>query len=200
MQRPETPAPLPRTARFGISQGMIEILGVSRRRVGTGAVLGALLGLAGCGGSDVPEPSATTESAPERPAGSVDACGLLTAEEIGGVMGASPGEPQAGPSQMGDCTWPSSSGSGPLVTLELTQSGYSTFEAFVASYQSEFGGEEPSRDQYRPVVGLGDWAMYVVDDGLLQIHRAGRMLLIGTSPAGEEQAVGLGQKAITRLP
>jgi hypothetical protein len=113
-------------------------------------------------------------------------------------MGASPGAPQAGQTEL--CTWPSSSGSGPLVQVELTESGFSTFEAFVSSYQTEFGGEEPPRERFRPIDGLGDWAMYVVDDGLLQIHRAGRMLVIVTTPAGEEQAVALGQKAIARLP
>jgi hypothetical protein len=84
--------------------------------------------------------------------------------------------------------------------VELTQSGFATFEAFRSSYQTEFGGEEPPPTRFKPIQGLGDWAMYVVDDGQLQIHRAGSMLLIGTTPPGEEQAVALGQKAIARLP
>jgi hypothetical protein len=170
----------------------------SGRRLGARVVLGALLGLTGCGGSETPERSAATESAPSPPAGGGEACGLLTTEEIAGVMGASPGAPQTG--STGACTWPTSSGSGTLVQVELTESGFSTFEAFVASYQSEFGGEEPSRQHYRPVEGLGDWAMFVVDDGQLQIHRAGRMLLITTSPAGEERAASLGRMALARLP
>jgi hypothetical protein len=178
---------------------MIEILKASKRIVGPCAVGIALIGFAGCGGSQ-PEPAATTtEDAATAPASASEACGLLTAEEIGGVMGASPGAPQPGPSGTESCNWPSAAGSGPIVEVWLSPSGYSNFEAFVASYQSEFGGEEPSRDQYRPIDGLGDWAMYVVDDGELQIHRAGRMLQVTTSPPSEERAVALGQKAVARL-
>jgi hypothetical protein len=82
----------------------------------------------------------------------------------------------------------------------MSDSGFASFDGFVASYQAEFGGEEPPREYYRPIEGVGDWAMYVADENALQAFKGGRMLQVGTNPPEEAQAIALAQKAIQRLP
>jgi hypothetical protein len=84
--------------------------------------------------------------------------------------------------------------------VTYSESGFASYDGFVASYQAEFGGEEPPREYYRPIEGVGDWAMYVADENALQAYKGGRMLQVGTNPPDEAQAVALAQKALARFP
>ncbi|MGH9388487.1 MAG: hypothetical protein ACRD1Z_02660, partial [Vicinamibacteria bacterium] len=84
--------------------------------------------------------------------------------------------------------------------LTTSDTGFASYDGFVASYQAEFGGEEPPREYYRPIEGVGDWAMYVADENAVQAFSGGRMLQVATNPPDEGQALALAQRAIPRLP
>ncbi len=161
-----------------------------------------LAGLTSCRGSEAPPsesaPASTTAAEQKAPASGT--CALLTAEEIQEVLGKATGAPQS-PAGTEDCLWPSAEDpSSTLVRATLSDSGFASFDGFVASYQAEFGGEEPPREYYRPIEGVGDWAMYVVDENAIQVFKGGRMFQVGTNPPDEAQAIALAQKAVPRLP
>jgi hypothetical protein len=163
--------------------------------------LAAFTACVSCGGSEAPpaqtesaKPAAGTASAP------TGTCALLTAGEIQEVLGKAAGAPQ--PLEGTEvCTWPSAEDpSTTLLRLTFTDSGYPSYEGFVSSYQAEFGGEEPPKQYFRPIEGVGDWAMYVADENALQVYKGGRMLQVGTVPPDEQQAIALAKKAVPRLP
>jgi hypothetical protein len=159
-----------------------------------------LAGLTSCGGSEAPQsaPPGETASGPESAASPT--CALLTADDIQAALGKAPGAPQA-PAGTQDCLWPAADDpSTNLVRLAYSDSGYSSYEDFVTSYQAEFGGEQPPTEYYRPIQGVGDWAMWVSDENALQVYQGGRMLQVGTTPPDEQQALALAQKALPRLP
>jgi hypothetical protein len=87
-----------------------------------------------------------------------------------------------------------------LVRLTVSDSGYATYDAFVASYGAEFGGEQPPREYYRPIEGVGDWAMFVADENAVQVFQSGKMVQVVTSPPDENQSVALARKVLPRLP
>ena len=158
-----------------------------------------LAGLTYCGGSEAPQSEPASAGTSEPQAAASGTCSLLTADEIQEVLGNAPGAPQS-PEGTEDCLWPSADDpSSTLVRLTISDSGFASFDGFVASYQAEFGGEEPPREYYRPIEGVGDWAMYVADENALQAFKGGRMLQVGTNPPDEAQAIALAQKAIPRL-
>jgi hypothetical protein len=161
-----------------------------------------LLLVAGCGGSETsPPPESGSESAAAPAAGSPSGtCALLTAEDIQEVTGQAPGAPSAPPGT-DDCQWPSASApSTTLVRLTVSDSGYDTYDTFVASYGAEFGGEQPPREYYRPIEGVGDWAMYVADENAVQVFQRGKMVQVVTTPPDENQSVALARKVLPRLP
>jgi hypothetical protein len=162
-------------------------------------------GLLSCGGSDAPKggsgSSASSETpVAEAPAAASSSCAILTADDIREVLGKAPGAPQT-PVGTEQCIW--SSADDPsviLVRLTTSDSGYASYDAFVASYAAEFGGEQPPAEYYRPIQGVGDWAMYVADESAIQVFKGGRMLQVAPNPPNEEQALALAQKAVPRLP
>ncbi len=165
-------------------------------------VLCAVLGLSiQCGGPAAQKETAKPESAkPETStAPNANVCGLLTAAEIEQVLGSAPGEPRAGTDGLGDCTWPAADGSSTVLTLKLSTTDLGSYDAFVRSYQTEFGGEEPSPEYYHRIQDLGTWAMYVVDDGAVRIYKGDRRLEVAPVPADEAKAVALGRMAAARL-
>jgi hypothetical protein len=99
-----------------------------------------------------------------------------------------------------DCVWSAADDpSAILVRVTTSDSGYATYDAFVASYSAEFGGEQPPTEYYRPIEGVGDWAMYVADENAIQVFKGGRMLQVAPNPPNEAQALALAQKAAPRL-
>jgi len=161
-----------------------------------------LAGLISCGGSEAPpgESDSPGTAAPEPQAAASGTCALLTAEEIQEVLGKATGAPQT-PEGTEDCIWSSADDpSSTLVRLTTSDSGFASYDGFVASYQAEFGGEQPPTEYYRPIEGVGDWAMYVADENALQAFKGGRMLQVGTNPPDEQQAIALAKKAVPRLP
>jgi hypothetical protein len=161
----------------------------------------AVTAFASCGRSEAPPAeTASTEPATGTAPAPAGTCALLTAGEIQEVLGKAPGAPQ--PLEGTEvCTWPSAEDpSTTLLRLTFTDSGYPSYEAFVSSYQAEFGGEEPPKQYFRPIEGVGDWAMYVADENALQVYKGSRMLQVGTVPPDEQQAIALAKKALPRLP
>ena len=161
-----------------------------------------LAGLTSCGGSEAPpaEPASAGTASSEPQAAAAATCALLSAEEIQEVLGKAPGAPRA-PEGTKDCVWPPADDpSSTLVRVTTSDSGFASYDGFVASYQAEFGGEQPPTEYYRPIDGVGDWAMYVADENAVQVFKGGRMLQVGTNPPDEQQAIALAQKAAPRLP
>jgi hypothetical protein len=158
-----------------------------------------LAGLTSCGSSEAPKAETASAETTTAPAVS-GSCALLTVEEIQEVLGKTPGAPQT-PEGTQDCIWSSADDpSSTLVRLTTSDSGYASYDGFVSSYQAEFGGEQPPTDYYRPIEGVGDWAMYVADENALQAFKGGHMLQVGTNPPDEQQAIALAQRAVPRLP
>jgi hypothetical protein len=164
-----------------------------------GCALAALLLLTGCGGSEPPPAETETEtSAPEpAPAATTDVCALVTAEEIQEVLGEAPGAPEASSAGLGGCRWPSASSSATLLEMSVAPTSLKSYDDFVADYGREFGGENPSKEYYRPHEGVGDWALYRKDDGVLQVYVGDRMLQI---VAPEEKSVAIAAMALSRFP
>jgi hypothetical protein len=167
-------------------------------------VVAGLTACASCGSSEAPRgESASNETAApaaETQAAASGTCALLTAAEIQEVLGQAPGAHQA-PEGTQDCIWSSADDpSSTLVRLTTSDSGLASFDSFVISYQAEFGGEEPPREYFRPIEGVGDWAMYVADENALQVFKGGRMLQVATNPPDEARALELAKRAIPRLP
>jgi hypothetical protein len=158
--------------------------------------------LTSCGGSGAPQgETASAPAAAEPAAAASGTCALLTSAEIQEVLGKAAGEPQTREGVPGECIWRSADDpSTTLVRLTFSDSGYESYDGFVSSYAAEFGGEQPPTEYYRPIEGVGDWAMYVADENALQVFQGGRMLQVGTNPPDEQQALALAQKAIPRLP
>jgi hypothetical protein len=162
-----------------------------------------LAGLSSCGGSEAPRSeTASSETATESAAGAPASgtCGFLTADDIQTTLGKASGAPR-NPEHTQDCIWPAADDpSTTLVHLRFSDSGYASYDDFVASYQAEFGGEQPPIEYYRPVEGVGDWAMWIADENALRVFQGGRMLQVSASPPDEQQAIALAQKALPRLP
>ncbi len=160
-----------------------------------------LIGFVSCGGSQAPEGEPPSTEAPaEAPATTFAGCALLTAEEIQEVLGRAPGAPQ-NPVGTEECIWSSADDpSSILVRLATSDSGYASYDGFVASYSAEFGGEQPPTEYYRPIQGVGDWAMYVADENAIQVFKGGRMVQVAPNPPNEAQALALAQRAAARMP
>lgn len=156
--------------------------------------------LTSCSGSEAPRAETASAETATEPAAASGTCAFLTAAEIQEVLGRAPGAPQ--PTEgTEDCLWPSAEDpTTHLVRLRFSSSGYASYDSFVSSYQAEFGGEQPPAEYYRPIEGVGDWAMYVADENAIQVFKGGRMLQVGMNPPDEQQAIALAQKAVPRLP
>lgn len=155
----------------------------------TGIALSCVL--AACSGGDEGASSEAPEAEPR-----ADLCALLTESDIEEVLGAAPGAPSPGDEGLGECSW----GTGPSVVLSLEEASLSSFDDFVYEYGVEFGGENPPRDRFHPVDGIGDWAMYVADDHMVRAFRGDEVLEVSSSGAEEEQVVDLAKRAMSRLP
>ncbi len=148
----------------------------------------------GCGGS---EPSGGTDAPAPDPEPRADLCSLLTASDIEESLGKLAGDPAPGDEGLGQCAW----GSEPAVRLTLETASLSSFDDFVVVFGEEFGGEDPPREQFHPVDGVGgDWAMYVAEHDMVRAFRGGQVLEVSSVGAEEAQVVDLATRAMARLP
>ena len=159
-------------------------------------MLAFLFTLAGCGGGGEDTEGTNAPAAAPR----VDLCALLTADEIEGALGERPGAATPGEEALGQCTWAATEGDDPLVVLTLERAVLSSFDDFVAAFGEEFGGEDPPRDQFHPVDGVGDWAMFLADDHMVRAFRGDRVLELSAPGAEEARIVELAKIAMGRLP
>lgn len=149
-----------------------------------------------CGGGDSSTPPREETAAPP----SVDLCGLLTPTDIEDAIGTSVGEPTSGTEGKGQCTWPKADGSGAAVVLVLDDADFDSFDDFVTDFGVQFGGENPPRDRFHPVEGLGDWAMYQGDDDMVRVFVDDEELDVTANGAEEAQIADLAGRAIARMP
>lgn len=151
-----------------------------------------------CGGGGAPGESAASSGEAEPSAPAVDVCGFLTPADIEEVLGTAPGEPEAGDEGMGECSWSAADGSGSLVRLTLDGAILHSFDDFVMDYGEEFGGENPPRELFHPVEGLGDWAMYVADDSAIRVFRGDEVLEVRSEAAkgDEDLLTTLAERAV----
>jgi hypothetical protein len=142
----------------------------------------------------------SSEASPEA-APRADLCVLLASTDIEQVLGASPGAPQAGDDDLGQCVWEAADGSGTLVELTLDEALLGSFDEFVTAFGEEFGGENPPRAEYHPVDGVpGDWAMYVAEEHMVRAFRGEHVLEVSSPAAEEAQVIDLATRAMGRLP
>lgn len=162
--------------------------------------------LAGCGGGP-PEsaPSAAQPAAPAAPAASAPAagalelpalCDWLTMEEVSGLVGGDPAVTTA-PAILGGCQWLSAAGM-PVLQLTVVANSASSGDEYARRLAEEMG--EAWRDEdLKPVAGLGDFAFYTADVGMLQVFRGQRTLqVIVGGEAGEAQATAVAGRLLTR--
>lgn len=141
----------------------------------TATSMAALILLTGCGDGKSAPPDASLET--------IDACALLTAEEIKKATGITPGAPQdqsgSGPPM---CIWPSQDGSYPFgVNLLVAPSlDYTSFDAALAEWQESARDMDMEFDtaDYQEVDGPGDVNAWLREAGMLQAHRGDRMVQI----------------------
>lgn len=139
-------------------------------------------------GGETPSTTAATDVA--------DLCDLLTAEEIETALGSGAGATTPGD---GSCEWAGADGSEPVVRLRFTDSKLMSYADFVADFNAEFGGEEPDREEYMPVEGIGDWAMYVAEGHVLEVHVGENMFRVQTSAQSHEAAIEVAKIALPRI-
>lgn len=161
-------------------------------------MLVSLVFVAGCGGGGAPGESSAPSVEAEARAPAVDVCAFLSAADIEDVLGTAPGEPEPGSDDLGECSWAAADGSGSLVHLSLDEALLDSFDDFVMEFGRDFGGENPPRDRFHPVEGLGDWAMYVGDDSAIRVFRGDRELEVRSEAAkgNEETLKALAERAV----
>jgi hypothetical protein len=135
----------------------------------------------------------------------VDACTLLTADEIGRMLGEEIGAPRHAPDANGPvstCQWPSLGDEPlmPFVQVSITSSTASSYDDWMAGMARETG-QELDAAEHPPVGEIGDWAVYVVDSRTLIVAVGPRMVHVVVDPysAGVE-AIALAEVALRRLP
>ena len=166
------------------------------------ALLGAVLSLAACGGSDA-------ETSPSVAIQEIDACALLTAAEVEAATGVSPGPPEAVRISGGPpiCNWPAADGSNAafLTVLVAPTRHFESYDAALAMWQESAAGAGMDFDpaDYEEVEGVGDVGAWLREAEMLQAHRGDRMVQVATRVAPDrdvrQASIELARHALTRL-
>jgi hypothetical protein len=164
------------------------------------ALLAVVLGA--CGGDT---PSAPPSTALDE----VDACALLTAEEIEEATGIAPGAPDdSGPASGPPmCNWPAADNSHPFAVslLVAPSDNYTSFDGALARWQesAEGMGMEFDANDYQEVEGPGTVNSWMEEAGMLQAHRGNRMVQVFAQVApdrdGLAASTALARHAMARL-
>lgn len=167
-----------------------------------GLLIGMLAAAVGaCAGGDGSENAAPGAAASSASTGSVDACALLTSEEIEEVMGWAPGAPDGTPGAVGSrCRWEAASGDLRSVDLMLMTRAPSNYEQL----ESEVRGSGDDMLPHVERVSLGDFAVWggTVDGyGMLFIVKSGKALNVAsTGPgSGREKSSAIATRALARV-
>lgn len=148
-------------------------------------VVVALFGLTAC--SESTPNDAATEAAPLAAEATLDACGLLTAQDIVDVMGWSPGTPDGRPgTQLSQCRWTEPGDGLRFVDLLISTAGTSTYEELEARMR------ETGAETIGPIerVDVGDFAGWggTPQFGMLQTVRRGRLVNVSARGAADGNA------------
>ncbi|HXE80516.1 MAG TPA: DUF3558 family protein [Vicinamibacterales bacterium] len=175
-------------------------------RVGSAAAVALVLGLWGCGGGDPSDrPSASSGGARadrQDELTEMDACALLTVEEIEAATGHAPGKGEDPVKEVESaapmCTWPSADGKVPqVVQLLISWSGATDYE----SYRDAMVKEGVAN--LRKVDGAGRFAVLLEDMNLVQAfgerYMVQTMVSAGDGKDPVEGAVALARAAMDRL-
>jgi len=136
----------------------------------------------------------------------VDACALLTAAEIGGMLSVEIGTPRQAPGTspggpISTCQWPAA-GDDPLtpfVQVSVTPNAASSSDEWMADMAREMGSAFDA-DEHPRVDGIGDWAVYAAEDRTLIVAAGPRLVHVMVDPSsGGAEAIALARLAIGRL-
>jgi hypothetical protein len=133
----------------------------------------------------------------------IDACALLTAEEIEQATGKAPGAPE--PKKVGDivpsCRWPAADGSSTqIVHVLVGRTGPATYEAFLENMKEQLE-EGFSADDYEKL-DIGNYGVWWKDVNV-QVYTSDYMIVVTNSempPADRDVCIQLAKKAMARLP
>ena len=164
--------------------------------------LAGVLVLAGC--SDGGQ-----AASPATPLAEIDACALLTAEEIEAATGIAPAPPeQDGPkSAVPMCNWPAAVQGYPfaLNLLIAPSDNYSSFDGALAKWQESAESMEFPFDpnDYQEVGEPGTVNAWMHEAGMLQAHRGNRMVQVYAQVTPDrdrlEASVALARHVLSRL-
>jgi hypothetical protein len=129
----------------------------------------------------------------------IDACALLTAEEIEQA----PGEPEA--KKVGEvvptCSWPAADGSSSqIVHILVGRTGPATYEAFLENMKEQLEEGFSAADYER--LDIGDYGVWWKDANV-QVHTSDFMIAVTNGelpPADRDICIELAKKAMARLP
>lgn len=162
------------------------------------AVLGLVL--TGCS-----EPPAASTSGGQTKT-QTEACTLLLSSEITDVLGSPVGEGVDPNTVVPTCQWPPEGESTPfvpVVQITLVRDSAGSFDTWLSQMRAEYdeSGFDFNADNYRRVDGIGEWAVYIADGGLLMVGQRGTLLQVMVS-SGPDHArqVALARRALARLP
>jgi hypothetical protein len=167
-----------------------------------GLLIGMLAAAVGaCAGGDGSEDAAPGAAASSASTGSVDACSLLTPQEIEEVMGWAPGEPEGTPGAVGSrCRWEAASGDVRAVDLMITMRAPATFEQLDSEVRGSGNDIVPNVER----ANLGEFAVWggaAGGYGMLFIVKSGKTLNVAsTGPgSGREKSTAIAAKALARV-
>lgn len=154
----------------------------------------------GCG-----EP-ASSPAAGAGPRASVDTCRLLTPDEIASEVGHAVGDGVDPGGVVPTCQWPRQGETTPfvpVVQITLVPDAAGSFEHWSTMMRADMEGSgfEFKAGDYRRVDGVGEWAVYIADGGLLMSGQRGQMLQVMVSGGPDDsRQVALARLALARMP
>ena len=176
-----------------------------------GLVTLLMLSAAGCGGGDTSREAAagaaTAKVDAGRPSATVDACSLLTMEEIAAVTGAKVADIKPDThGTVGTCNYEVPTGLIPVVSVVLAPNMPDVAtSAEMASWRSKQAGTssyENIKFIITPIEGLGVPAIRneVEGTGLVTVEAAAKGMLLSVTTSSLEMSKALMPKALARLP
>jgi hypothetical protein len=167
-------------------------------------VLAGLL-VAACG-SEAPPPSAAQGDKPRKDASGIDACGLVTAEEIEGATGWKPEATDPETHQRtATCTYHRADGAKVQTVVLIVSPGMKVLEssAAMAEWRTQQAARHPDiKMVIEPLDGLGVPAISsrTEDDQVPTLEASAKGLLLAVRSSSLEVSKALAAKAIVRLP
>ncbi len=175
-----------------------------------GLVTLLMLSAAGCGGGDTSREAAagaaTAKVDAGRPSATVDACSLLTMEEIAAVTGAKVADIKPDThGTVGTCNYEVPTGLIPVVSVVLAPNMPDVgTSAEMASWRSKQAGTSfgDIKITITPIEGLGVPAIRneVEGTGLVTVEAAAKGMLLSVTTSSLEMSKALMPKALARLP